>query len=249
MPTTPDHVARAVLVGSLLKPNDQRGRRRVALTFQARDFAVNPSTAGSASICMEDDGNLTASTLRLLSSASSRRTYRHRLYFDWSAQKAGSAIRSILTTGLLVKIVCSGRANDAFGNASTERAVEYILENYSTTILIASNRLDTRQAWFRMKPAAPIAAAFLQFVQDHQLSRFDSSAFSLLRQEIGAVWANADVFRERLLSSPRRGCKPFIGAEGLLPIPGWYSGCMSTATDDLPGWGATNREAPPPRGR
>lgn len=227
-------VGRASFVASLLKPHNARQRNRVYLTL----LADHPEVLASEFARHADNESIksAADLYRALSKSSSARTYRQRLYFDLQRQHAGAAIRNILTTGLLVKIIYA-KCAELGGFSSTERAVEFLCEKYTTNILIAANRLDTRQAWFRTRAAAPMAAALLQFIQDNELTKFDGAAFTLLKDQICDVLANATSFQSILLSPLRRGDKPFMKSSELLSIPACLKKGTASISPALPSWG------------
>lgn len=227
--------ARAEFVAALLKPKSVKQRQRVHLTLlvPSIDLATYPITPLNSEP-NSDGPNI--SLLKLLSSASSRRTYRHRLNFNLAAKSSDTRARGILTTGLLVKILCSKRADDSSGNASMERARAFLCDRYETSALIAANQLQTKKAWSNYRPVAHMAAAFLQFVQDRQITEFDSAAFSDLRRSIGTVLANTRIYREILMSPLRRGGRPFLSDSELLPVPIWPVNEPSTVSNDLPEW-------------
>lgn len=218
--TDRDH-AYAEYVAALLKPNSARGRNRVRLTILAAHSKHLQEMSPILKDQSQSDQSWAQTLIRTLASASSHATYRRRLYFDLDSEVpwAGQAVRPILTTGLLVKVLATGQANNHLGHASIERAREFIYENYQTNILIAANRYDTKRAWSTCRAIAPLAAAFLDFIQSRQATRLNSGTLSEVRKHIDNIVLDATAYRAFLLRPMRRGNKSLLNESELFPLP------------------------------
>jgi hypothetical protein len=136
--------------------------------------------------------------------ASARRTYEHRLFLrNAIAQRKrkdiNTQVRSLLTTGLIVKILASRYAVKGFRRNQTE-AYFYLVDAYESVPAISADGRRSRDYWRECKPIASLCAALIDFLMQRTGAlRIDRQTLQSLKADMAAFLRTAYEYQKFLL--------------------------------------------------
>lgn len=193
-----DHaLAYAAVIPHLLSPDNDRHRGRIRTVYYLQLLRRMKRVRGTraANIKAFLESQCDARHLRSLTKTSSYVTYQRRLYLT---NKAGAQIRSVLTTGLVAKVLVSPHAVHQ-GRRTLTKAYDYVYAHHRTGLAVESHNPRTRVVWFSSKRVAHLCAAFVDFLQHRgRHPVVGASTLLALEQTMGAFLATALVYQDLL---------------------------------------------------
>ena len=200
-----DHaLAYAAVIPHLLSPDNDRHRGRIRTVYYLQLLRRMKRVKGAraAGIKAFLESQCDAQHLRSLTKTSSYVTYQRRLHLT---NKGGARIRSILTTGLIAKVLVSPHAVQK-GRRTLTQAYNYVYAQHRTGLAIESHNPRTRLLWFSSKRAAHLCAAFVDFLQHRGRQPIvDTSTLLVLEQTMGAFLATSLMYQELLIGGTDLG--------------------------------------------
>jgi hypothetical protein len=136
-------------------------------------------------------------------------------------KRYGRSIREILTAGLIVLVMYSKVARDEPGY-TPDAVIKLIHEHGKTNAMFLRSDKELKAAWRRYRPVAHLAAALLQYLDDHDLTRFRRKQRNEWRANIVEFLQDAAFYQNFLTSTlstltPRRLRSHF----NLIQLPSW----------------------------
>jgi hypothetical protein len=193
-----DHaLAYAAVTPHLLSPDNDRHRGRIRTVYYLHLLRRMKRVKGPRAAIIKAylESQCDAQHLRSLTKTSSYVTYQRRLHLT---NKGGAQIRSVLTTGLVAKVLVSPHAVHQ-GRRTLTQAYNYVYAQHRTGLAVESHNPRTRVLWFSSKRAAHLCAAFVDFLQHRgRQPVVDASTLLALEQTMGAFLATALVYQDLL---------------------------------------------------
>lgn len=193
-----DHaLAYAAVIPHLLSPDNDRHRGRIRTVYYLHLLRRMKRVRGmrAANIKAFLESQCDARHLRSLTKTSSYVSYQRRLHLT---NKGGVQIRSVLTTGLIAKVLVSPHAVHQ-GRRTVAQAYNYVYAQHRTGLAIESHNPRTRVLWFSSKRVAHLCAAFVDFLQHRgRQPVVDASTLLTLEQTMGAFLTTALVYQDLL---------------------------------------------------
>jgi hypothetical protein len=230
-------IATAVIEAHLLEPNDELRRRlnqHILLAVEIEDIEPLNDTQMAERLRAPDLRTRLSLELPSLAKRSAD-TLKRALEFD--ADKAtrgrkskaknakgkryGRATRDILTVGLIVLIMYSSVQAGAKGY-TPDAVMKLIHEQGRTNAMFLRSNKEVKTAWRRYRSVAHLAAALLQYLDDHDLTRFRREQRTEWRSNIVEFLKNAAFYQNFLTNTlpavrPRRLRSEF----DLIQLPTW----------------------------
>lgn len=235
-----DHaLAYAAVIPHLLSPDNDRHRRRIRTVYYLNLLRRMKRAKGARAIKVKAFLEKQCDTrhLRSLTKTSSYVTYQRRLYLT---NRAGAQIKSVLTTGVIGKVLVSEHAVHD-GRRTLNRAYEYVYSQYRTGLAIESHDPRTRLVWFAYKRVSHLCAAFSDFLSRRgRQPVVNADVLQALEQNMNAFIATALAY-QALLTGKTQTDVPLPASthkqmrlRHLPSLEGSHK--MTFFSDDLPRW-------------
>jgi hypothetical protein len=131
--------------------------------------------------------------------------YREQLFIE---EEAGSLAPSILTTGLIVKILCSER-RDGKRQRTIVAAYDHLRDNYKPGIAIRTSEKATEAIWRKWKHAAHLCAAFVDFLPFDRALQINNATLVDLEGRFDEFVATAVYYQSFLTGEAGDGAIPW----------------------------------------
>jgi hypothetical protein len=239
-----NRIATPVIEAHLLEPNDEHRRRlnqHILLAVEIDDIEPLNDTQMAERLRAPDLRTRLSLELPLLAKRSAD-TLERALAFDANkatrgkkskgknakGKRYGRAIRDILTVGLIILIMHSRVESGAEGY-TPDAVIKLIHEQGTTNAMFVRSEKEVKAAWRRYRSVAHLAAGLLQYLDDHDLTRFRRKQRNEWRSNIVEFLQNA-AFYQNFLTNTLATLKPRLLRSdfNLIRLPSWLEVTLSS---------------------